>query len=265
MHVSCVAANFIAFGIGLQHNSLNCDKRYQWGNELADNAQDIAVRLSRVRLLATLEEKVAPAHTAILVIDMQNDFCSPNGHIAKSGRDISASHRVAARLPGMLTRAREAGALVIFVRNIYSTEHNHYLSDVWLDHAAHKRDGGGTRTPFCAADSWGADFYGDVRPEPGDALVTKHRYSAFHNTDLETILRANGIRTIVLTGAVTNVCIETTAREGYVRDYYVVLAEDGSAAYSSEDQAAAIRNIGRYFGSVEPISALETIWKAACN
>jgi ureidoacrylate peracid hydrolase len=230
---------------------------------VTDNAQEIASRLSRVRPLVSLEEKVAPAHTAVLVIDMQNDFCSPQGHIAKSGRDISASHRVAARLPDMLARARKAGALVVFVRNIYSTEHNHYLSDVWLDHAAHKR--GGTRTPFCAADSWGADFYENVRPQPGDALVTKHRYSAFHNTDLETILRANGIRTIVLTGAVTNVCIETTAREGYVRDYYVVLAEDGSAAYSPEDQAATIRNVGRYFGSVAPISVLEAVWDNAHN
>lgn len=228
---------------------------------MSETTQEIAARLSRVRPLVTLEEKVAPAHTAVLVIDMQNDFCSPDGHIAKSGRDISASHHVASKLPDMLATARQAGALVVFVRNIYSTEHNHYLSDVWLDHAAQKRDGGGTRTPFCAAGSWGAEFYGNLRPESGDALVTKHRYSAFHNTDLETILRANGIRTIVLTGAVTNVCIETTAREGYVRDYYVVLVEDGTAAYSVEDQSATMKNVRRYFGSVAPVVDLETIWK----
>lgn len=230
------------------------------GISMPSTPLDIAKRLSRLAPLSTLDEKVAPLHTAVLVVDMQNDFCSPDGHIAKSGRDVSASQRVSKRLPAMLARARAAGVLVVFVRNIYSTQQNYYLSDVWLEHAARKRDGGGTTVPFCAQDSWGADFFEEVRPAPGDALVTKHRYSAFHNTDLETILRANGIRTIVLTGAVTNVCVETTAREGYVRDYYVVLVEDGTAAYSPEDQAATIKNVGRFFGSISTIDALEAVW-----
>src|ERR1700730_7523100 len=85
--------------------------------------------------------------------------------------------------------------------------------------------------PVCVANSWGADFFADVRPLATEAIVTKHRYSAFHNTDLETILRANGIRTVVLSGCATNVCVETSAREAFLRDYYVVIAEDGTAGY----------------------------------
>ena len=123
--------------------------------------------------------------------------------------------------------ARAAGVFVVFVRNVYTSDHNFYLSDVWLEQAARKRAGGYTRIPVCEAGSWGGDFYGEVRPQPHDPIVTKHRYSAFYNTDLETILRANGIRTVVLTGVVTNVCVETSAREAFVRvfDYTLVRAE----------------------------------------
>jgi ureidoacrylate peracid hydrolase len=93
--------------------------------------------------------------------------------------------------------------------------------------------------------------------------VTKHRYSAFYNTDLDSILRSNGIRTIVLTGVATNVCVETTAREGFVRDYYVVLVSDGTATYSAQDHEATLRNIDRFFGEVATIADIVSVWKPA--
>ena len=119
---------------------------------MAETSAELTNRLSRIRPLITLEDKVGPAHTALLVVDMQNDFCSSDGHIATSGKDVSASQRIARRLPALLDRARQAGVLIVFVRNVYSTEYNHYLSDVWLEHAARKRDGGGTQIRFCAAE-----------------------------------------------------------------------------------------------------------------
>src|SRR5262245_4781830 len=83
--------------------------------------------------------------------------------------------------------------------------------------------------------SLGRPFLWRVRPEPNDPIVTKHHYSAFYNTDLDTVLRANGIRSVVLTGVVTNVCVETSAREAFIRDYYVVVVSDGTAAYVHAD------------------------------
>jgi ureidoacrylate peracid hydrolase len=118
------------------------------------------------------------------------------------------------------------------------------------------------RIPVCAADSWGGDFYGDVRPESGDSIVTKRRYSAFYNTDLDTILRMNGIRTVVLTRVVNNVCAETSAREAFVRDYYVVLVNDGTAAYSQADHDMALKNIDRFFGELTTIDELSGFWPA---
>jgi len=107
-----------------------------------------------------------------------------------------------------------------------------------------------------------AIFYGDVRPEPNDPIVTKHRYSAFYNTDLDTVLRANGIRSVVLTGVVTNVCVETSAREAFVRDYYVVVVSDGTAAYVAADHDMTLKNIDRFFGEIASMDELTAVWPA---
>jgi ureidoacrylate peracid hydrolase len=226
---------------------------------------DGAARLAHVQPLGTLAQKVEPRHAALLVVDMQNDFIAPGGLISKDGRDISEAQKMAERLPALIAAARAAGVLVVFVRNVYSSERNVYLSDAWLEQASRKRAGGYTRIPVCADGSWEGDFYGAVRPEPGDPIVTKHRYGAFHNTDLDTILRANGIRTCVMTGVVTNVCVETTAREAFIRDYYVVAVDDGCAAYSREDHVMTLKNIDRFFGEVTTIAELEAIWGRRSN
>ncbi len=224
---------------------------------------EVAARLAHLQPLGSLAEKVVPAHTALLVIDMQNDFCAAGGLVSKDGRDISAAQQLGERLPPFIAAARAAGVLVVFVRCVYSTERNFYLSDVWLEQAARKRKGGYTRIPVCVEGSWEGDYFGDVRPQAGDLVVTKHRYDAFHNTDLDLILRTNGIRTVILTGVVTNVCVETTARAAFVRDYYVVVAEDGTAAYVPEDHIATLRNIDRFFGEVITIHDLTALWPKA--
>ena len=223
---------------------------------------DVASRIAHVQPVKGLREKVDPRHTALVVIDMQNDFIADEGLIAREGRDVSQAKEMAEHLPKLIEAARAAGVFVFFVRNVYTSEQNFYLSDVWLEQAARKRAGGCTRIPVCAAGSWGGDFYGDVRPEPNDPIVTKHRYSAFYNTDLDTILRANGIRTVVFTGVVTNVCVETSAREAFVRDYYVVVASDGTAAYVDADHDMTLKNIDRFFGEIASIDELTALWPA---
>jgi ureidoacrylate peracid hydrolase len=151
----------------------------------------------------------------------------------------------------------------VFVRNVYSTEGNLYLSDTWLEQATRRRGNSYTRRDVCADGSWEGDFYGDVRPNPGEPVVTKHRFAAFHNTDLETILRSHGIRTVVMAGVASNVCVETTAREAFVRDYYVVFLEDGTATYFDEDHQATLRVMDRFFGEVASVGEVETLWQDA--
>src|SRR5262245_22872497 len=137
---------------------------------------EVASRIAHVQPVKGLREKVDPRHTALVVIDMQNDFIADEGLISREGRDVSQAKDMAEYLPKLIEAARAAGVFVVFVRNVYTSEQNFYLSDVWLEQAARKRAGGYTRIPVCAAGSWGGDFYGDVRPEPHDPIVTKHRY-----------------------------------------------------------------------------------------
>jgi ureidoacrylate peracid hydrolase len=226
---------------------------------------EAASHLAHVAPLGTLPEKVQGSRAALIVVDMQNDFCAPGGMMANEALDLSAVQKMAEELPAFIQAARDAGVLVIFVRNVYSSADNVYLSDAWLEQASRTRQGSYTRREVCAAGSWEGDFYGNVRPQPGDPIITKHRYSAFHNTDLDTVLRANGIRSLILTGVATNVCVETTAREGFVRDYYIVLTKDGTATYSQADQEATLRNIDRFFGEVATMTEIEDIWKKRSN
>lgn len=221
---------------------------------------EVARQLTHRPLLSTLEQKVDPTHAALIVIDMQNDFCAPGGMMDTEGADLRAVQAMAQRLPALIKAAREAGTLVIFIRNVYSTPENSYLSDVYLEQAARTRGDSYTRRDVCGRDSWEGDFYGEIRPLPTEPVVTKHRYGAFHNTDLETILRVHGIRTVVLTGVATNVCVETTAREAFVRDFYVVFVGDGTACYSDETHTATLRTIDKYFGPVVTVSDVAEIW-----
>jgi len=230
-------------------------------NELYEIAQTIAHK----PLLRGLRNKVAPRHTAIIVIDMQNDFVAKDGMMGKEGWNLSLAQEMAERLPGLLAAAREAGVLIVFVHNIYSTGTNHYLSDVWIEQAARKRPGGYITIPGCEAASWGADYYGTIRPQANDPVVIKHRYNAFLNTDLDTILRANGIRTTVFTGVSTNCCVESTAREAFMRDYYVVVVDDATASYSRELHQAALKTIDALFGEITSIAVLTDIWNRTNN
>jgi ureidoacrylate peracid hydrolase len=213
--------------------------------------------------LTTLEAKVRPAHTAMLVVDMQNEFCCEGGMVAAEGCDVTPVQEMALTLRPLLETARAAGVLVVFTQNITSTNDNWYLSEVWLEQAARRRKGSYSERWPCAPGSWGADYYEDVRPLPTEPVVVKHRFDAFLNTDLETILRAHGTRTIVLTGVATDICVETTARSAFMRDYYVVIAGDSTATYAEETQRETLRRLDHFFGQVVSTRELSTLREPA--
>ena len=101
---------------------------------------EVAARIAHVKPLVGMREKASPRHTALVIIDMQNDFIAKDGLIAREGRDVSQAETMAQELPKLLKTAREAGVFVVFVRNVYTTDNNFYLSDVWLEQAARKRN-----------------------------------------------------------------------------------------------------------------------------
>ncbi len=192
----------------------------------------------------TLNEILA-RKTALVVIDMQNDYCHPQGSFGKRGTQLVPDVSVTVRnLQRLAARARESGIPVFFVR----TEHGPWSdSPSWLGRL--RGIPGVDELPVCAEASWGAEFFG-VQPQAADRVVLKHRYSAFVDTPLHLYLRAAGVETIVVGGVVTNVCVESTVRDAFMRDYHVVTVSDCCSATSGEEHDAALFNLNRYFGIV---------------
>jgi ureidoacrylate peracid hydrolase len=124
------------------------------------------------------------------------------------------------------------------------------------------------RTPASSDDTKkllaeGIDPSADRKEERRNAH--EHRYSSFHNTDLDLVLRTNAIRSVIVIGVVTNVCVETTAREAFVRDYYVVAVDDGCAAYVPADRKQTMSNIDRFFGGAGSIEQITRIREQSDN
>lgn len=197
-------------------------------------------------------ERIDPSKTAVLVIDVQNDFCSPEGWFGGVGHDLSIIHSAVQNLKGFLGPARDAGNTMIFVRGVYDQK---YLSQVMIER--HERDG--LPLEHCIEGSWGAGYY-EIAPETSDIDLVKHRYSAFIGTELDDILKARGIENLILTGITSNVCVESTARDGYMYDYRIVFVSDCTGTYSQSLHDASLENITRSFGVVVTSDDLIEAW-----
>ena len=202
------------------------------------------------RMLTTLERKTDPSHTALIVVDVQNDYCAKGGALDEEGQDIRLIQVMVPRLLNFIRKAREVGLTIIYSRSVYSWEGGHYMSEAFFEQQTRWARGRYTEYPFCKQGSWGTDFYDGIAPLPEEVVVSKHRFSAFTDTDLDLILRSRGIRTLIMTGVTTNVCVETTIRDGFCRDYYIVLLNDCTAAVSEELHNNSVRTIELYFGEV---------------
>jgi ureidoacrylate peracid hydrolase len=196
---------------------------------------------------------IAPGEATLLVIDVQNDYCHADGVFGRAGKDLTAIQAAVERIEGLVAAARRAGVPLIWVR----TEH-----DRWTDSAAWLSREVRAAGTICAPGSWGAEFY-RVQPAPGECVVVKHRYSAFVGSRLPVVLRGLGRRTLVLTGVTTNVCVESTARDAFMRDWPVALVEDCAAALTKGEHEAAVHNVRTYFGRVLDAATLESGWFTA--
>ncbi|MFP5336746.1 MAG: cysteine hydrolase family protein [Actinomycetes bacterium] len=179
--------------------------------------------------------------SAVLVIDVQNDFCDDEGVHGRRGSDLRWVQAVIEPIERLLETARRYGTPVIYVR----THH-----DRWSDHEkAYLRESRVGMLHHLEPGAHGSEFY-RLRPGPDEYVVTKRRYSAFFGTELDIVLRNLGTQRVVLAGVATNVCVETTARDACMRDLDVVVVEECVAAYSEDAHNAALANIDRHFGRV---------------
>jgi nicotinamidase-related amidase len=217
---------------------------------------DVPQKLAR--RLRTLDERVQPAHTALVLIDLQNDFCHPDGFMGQMGEDISFIQDTLPSIRHLLERARQARVMVIHVKAEYGSLS---ASEVSMGYWTEAEEA----PQCCLPETWGGDFVAELKPLEREPVVVKHRYSAFVDTRLDLLLRSNGIRTVILPGVATHCCVESTARDAAMRDYYVVVPEDGVAVRGKQWHLheASLEVLGTYFGLVVPSRDIETVW-ATC-
>jgi ureidoacrylate peracid hydrolase len=169
-------------------------------------------------------EWIAPARTALLLIDMQVDFGAPQGTVARQGADLTAAQAAVKNAVLLVEAARAAGVMPVFVRLVTrpgdETER--------AREAKARRDD--VAPDFCIEGSPGADFIGP-KPEPGEIVISKSRFSAFAGTGLAETLRARGVDTVVLAGLTTECCIQSSAWHAFEQDLHVFIANDACAAY----------------------------------
>lgn len=194
-------------------------------------------------------EKVKPDTTALLVIDIQNDFFRAGGVIDRMGHDYRALDEIVEPLEAFIRRARQVLPLVVWTKQ---TRYPYLRGPVVLEH--YERVGMlGESAPDAL------EFY-RIAPGPDDVVLEKPKYSAFVGTALDTMLRANHIKTVIATGVAANVCVESTARHAFMLDYHVVVPADLVAGVNEELKAAALENIDLFFGQVVRSSELLAAW-----
>ena len=213
-------------------------------------------------MLPTLVDKIAPKWTAVIVIDVQNDFVSLGGAFQRTGEDVTTAQTILPRIVGLIHVAREKKVPVIFITSIYTTDDNRYLSDVFLHQMKRKRTGRYFEVPVCSPGSWGAQLAPGLEVLAQDTVVIKHRYSAFINTDLELRLRSQGVRTLLITGVSTSVCVESTTRHAHFLDYYNVILSDCCADYKNNIHEEALRRLDLHFGQVAESKDIIASWQA---
>jgi ureidoacrylate peracid hydrolase len=232
----------------------------------------------------TIEAKPEPitidtAQTAVIVVDMQNDFCSKGGLFDRAGINISTVQKAVGTTRAVLFAARQAGIKIIYLKMGFQPD----LSDLGDPDSAnrvrHLHFGvgqactapDGRQGRFLIRDTWNTDVIGELRPQPEDVVLYKHRFSGFYQTELDDILRKVGIKNLIFTGCTTSVCVDSTIRDAMFRDYRSVLLADctgepigGELARSNHEASVLtiqtllgwVSDSERFVSGIEAISSL---------
>ncbi|MEG3088967.1 pyrimidine utilization protein B [Sphingomonas sp. PB4P5] len=204
--------------------------------------------------------RLAPEHTAIIVIDMQNAYASPGGYVDLAGFDIAGAAAAIARIGMVLDTARSAGMPIVYLQNGWDPDYHEAGgpgSPNWHKSNALKtmRARAELHGQLLARGGWDYDIVTALAPQPGDLRVHKTRYSAFFNSQLDSVLRARGIRNLVFVGIASNVCVESTLRDGFHLEYFGVMLEDATHHLGPPAmQQATVYNIEKFFGWVSTVA-----------
>ncbi|MGH3239847.1 MAG: cysteine hydrolase family protein [Spirillospora sp.] len=183
--------------------------------------------------------------TALLVIDLQNDYCHPDGVFAQAGLRVTGLDELVGQVNGLATAARAAARPVIWVRMEWDGD-----ADVGLL---------AERSPFLRTQglrrgTWGAELLAGLDRAPDDHEVIKARFDAFHGTGLRDLLRDLGVGTLVMAGVRTDFCVESTVRQAFFHDLRVVVAREAVAGYFDDLHLNSLRLMDTVFADVVPVT-----------
>jgi ureidoacrylate peracid hydrolase len=227
--------------------------------------QSFGDRMCKVRIDARPEPiEFVPSQTAVVVVDLQNGYASPGGYRNLIGQDVGPARTAVANSLRLLDAARAAGLTVIMLQNGWDAElktaggpnsPNWHKSNPLKTMRARPELTGKILTHG----SWDYEFVDELKPAPTDIIVPKARYSGFCGTALDNILRARDIRHLVFVGIATNVCVESTIRDAYHREFFCILVADATQQSGPAFiQDATLYNVERFLGWVTTTNAICT-------
>lgn len=192
--------------------------------------------LERIARFNTHEMQVHRERTALLVIDMQRFFLDPSSPAFTCG-----GLAILPNVKRLIEAFRSAELPVIFTRHVHHPDGSDAgIMEWWWD-------------GMCVKGTPESEIHDDIAPLSGEKIIPKHRYSSFYNTDLETVLRCLKIEDIVITGLMTNLCCESTARDAYYRDYRVFFLADGTGSMIEEMHMASLLNLAYGFAHITTV------------
>ncbi|MUV85809.1 isochorismatase family protein [Natronomonas sp. CBA1123] len=186
-----------------------------------------------------------PDSTAVVVVDMQNGFCHPDGSLYAPGSEAAIEP-----CADLVEDAREAGASVVFTRDVHPPEQfegNHYYDefDRWGEHVLEG--------------SWEAELVEELDPRDDELVVVKHTYDAFHRTELEGWLESHAVDDLIICGTLANVCVLHTAGSAGLRDYRPILLEDAVGYIEEDHREYALEHADWLFGEVRERTDIEFV------
>ena len=207
---------------------------------------------------------IGVADTALLIIDMQRDFCSPHGYASRAGLDVAFLAGPIGQIRRLLDAARRAGMLVVHTREGHLPD----LSDCPAEKMQRSRQAGapigsvGPMGRLLVRGEYGHDFIDELQPAAGESVIDKPGYGAFYQTELAQLLSNRRIRRLIVCGVTTEVCVHSTLREAVDRGYACVTVADATAASDPALQAPALAMIGVEGGIFGRVATTEQLLAA---
>jgi ureidoacrylate peracid hydrolase len=203
--------------------------------------------------------EILPNETALIVIDPQNGMCHPRGTLGESGVDTRRLMAIIPRLAELVTACRAVAIPDLWTRHYNLAEDRARDARRITPHTKKRK------RVACQPGTWDSEFVDDLIPlaESATRIIEKYRWSAFHATNLDTLLHALGTRLVVVAGTTTNACIDTTVRDAYTRDYDVVIVEDCVAGVRPDWEEAALAVLGHYAAEVVSLADFKKMLPAS--